>query len=696
MPSIFQRSRSRIPVVLVSTTLLKFASTWRAAALAIPDIGIAVFFIAGVAASGAGVSAPWFVLAAVLLGLACRTLDVEGWGLFIPGGLAGRAGLAFGPRAAAAAAAAQLFERVLFASLVAVVFGHYAAALPVKLFVPAALWPNYLRSGDPAGVAAVALLGFAWMRARLGYATNVDRAVSRTWGAVFALALLAVWGAFSLWVQQARGALPVPTNPFTPGAGEAGIAGAAAALLFAFGHAMPAVASGDSLARAAGELEPPRIRGLHRTMGILTIYGTLVTAGSAFLFHWLVPADLQRLLTSAPLLAIVQQLGGPPALKTIMTLAIVVSGALLLGQAARAGIVGAERMLAQLAQQGGVSRALTVPHARLGTLARAIDTAAGAAALAIVMSGGRVEWIARAYAVGLAWTLLLKIAVLVRLRRKDSPFRVPFNLPVGRSEWPLGVAAIGIAVGATWLTMVAWGDPPTIGASVALVVIAAIFGASARSVPTELPDEVEPFQLLPSKALTLAQVDARPGGVLVPVRNPTSLAHVSHAFYAAGDRDVVVMTARVLGVEAEYEDPHDVQPTASERVLFSNIVSMAERHGRSVRLLIVPSYNVFDAVVASVLRLHASDVFVGESATLSTEAQAQPAWRGVGAGRRAGRARRPPGRSTTAAAGPTPITSARTIRHFRPAISISSISCGSTPSRRSGPTCTITTWCGRL
>ena len=34
---------------------------------------------------------------------------------------------------------------------------------------------------SPVSVAAVLLVGFAWMRARLGYTTDVDRAVSRTW-----------------------------------------------------------------------------------------------------------------------------------------------------------------------------------------------------------------------------------------------------------------------------------------------------------------------------------------------------------------------------------------------------------------------------------------------------------------------------------------------------------------------------------
>ena len=115
MPSLIPPLRARVPVVLAPTTRLHFASAWRAAALSIPDVGIAVFFIAGVATAGAGGLAPWLVAIAVLLGLACRTLDVEGWGLRIAGGLPGRAGAAFGPRAAAVAASAQLLERILFA-----------------------------------------------------------------------------------------------------------------------------------------------------------------------------------------------------------------------------------------------------------------------------------------------------------------------------------------------------------------------------------------------------------------------------------------------------------------------------------------------------------------------------------------------------------------------------------------------------
>jgi hypothetical protein len=52
------------------------------------------------------------------------------------------------------------------------------------------------------------------------------------------------------------------------------------------------------------------------------------------------------------------------------------------------------------------------------------------------------------------------------------------------------------------------------------------------------------------------------------------------------------------------------------------VVALAERHNRQVRLLIVPTHNVFDAAVATILRLQSSEVFVGESVSLSADEQA--------------------------------------------------------------------------
>src|SRR5919106_436313 len=93
----------------------------------------------------------------------------------------------------------------------------------------------------------------------------------------------------------------------------------------------------------------------------------------------------------------------------------------------------------------------------------------------------------------------------------------------------------------------------------------------ARRVPEIEPDESDPLEIISSRALTLEQVNARPGGVLVAVRNPNSLGHLSHAFAVAGDRDIVVMTARMLSEDVEDHELHDLRPTPGEQRLFSNV-----------------------------------------------------------------------------------------------------------------------------
>ena len=47
--------------------------------------------------------------------------------------------------------------------------------------------------------------------------------------------------------------------------------------------------------------------------------------------------------------------------------------------------------------------------------------------------------------------------------------------------------------------------------------------------PPAAADEPDAFDILPAAELSLDQMDVRPGNVLVPVRNPHSLAHVAAA-----------------------------------------------------------------------------------------------------------------------------------------------------------------------
>ena len=285
-------------------------------------------------------------------------------------------------------------------------------------------------------------------------------------------------------------------------------------------------------------------------------------------------------------------------------------------------------MLHRASRDGALPPGLASLHTRFGTPARGADVAAAATVLLIVASGGRLAWLAQAYAVAIATMLGLTIAALSRLRgiRRDTqPFRTPMNLRFRGREIALGLLIPGaIAVG-TILTMLALGDGPSLAAAALIGTTGLWFvfvGREEASAPAS--DERDTFDLLPAADLSLDQIDARPGNVLVPVRNPHALDHVVAALQAAGDRDVVVMTVRLLGIDdAGVEPATEAEPTAYERRILSDVLAIAERRNRPVRLLIVPARNVVDAIVATVLRLRSSDVYVGESSTLSAADQAR-------------------------------------------------------------------------
>src|SRR5262249_16573104 len=148
----------------------------------------------------------------------------------------------------------------------------------------------------------------------------------------------------------------------------------------------------------------------------------------------------------------------------------------------------------------------------------------------------------------------------------------------------------------------------------------AVFGRRAEAAAAE---EADAFELLPSGDLSLDRAAVRPGNVLVAVRSPHSLAHVAAALQASGDRDVVIMTVRLLGAGGDGDHEDTTNATPAEQHLFSQVLPPAERYGRPIRLLIVPAHDVFDGVVATLIRLQSSDIFVGESVTLSSDDQAR-------------------------------------------------------------------------
>jgi amino acid transporter len=617
--------RHPIRVVLSSTALLPFMSVRKAAALAIAQLGVAAFFIAGISRAALGESAAWFVLAAAVLTWLVRAIDIESWALLIPGGLISRVASAWGPRAVGLAKAVALVERVLLGALASVVIGHYVASVSATA-IAGWRFTGYVRPEDLATLVAVTVFGLVWLPSRIGRSISREVLARGVWIGVAILLVAVAWGLITLTRRGLMmSALTVP--PPIPVITGWWLVDTALACVTGFALVLPVIGGGEALVHAAHELPPPRVKALRRTALVSVLFAALATTLGTFLAILLVPASEQPIWANAPLAGVAQHLAAPSAVRVLLAIAIAAASVLMLGAAVHAAVSEAEQMLHRSSSDGTLPATLTSLHTRFGTPAHAVDVTVVAMTFVVLASGGRVVWLSRAYAVAIAVMLVLTIDTLVRLRRTrrgPTPFKARGNVRFGGREVPVSLFLSATMVALPVVAMVLSGDPASIAAAGSIAVLALWFVAAGRhAAPVATSSDETGFDLLLAAELSPDHVEARPGNLLVPVRNPHLLSHVVGALHTAGDRDVVVMTARVLDVDVSEESAGHPAPTPYERRLLSDVVALAERVGRPVRLLIVPTRNVVDAIVGTVIRLRSSDVYVGESSSLSSEDQAR-------------------------------------------------------------------------
>ena len=88
--------------------------------------------------------------------------------------------------------------------------------------------------------------------------------------------------------------------------------------------------------------------------------------------------------------------------------------------------------------------------------------------------------------------------------------------------------------------------------------------------------------------------------------------------------DIVVMTVRQVSAGAGEYDLSEAQLFSTyEQELFSHVVTMAEKEGKPVELLVVPAVDSFDAMVQTAARLKASRLVTGVSSKMVSEELAQ-------------------------------------------------------------------------
>ena len=107
------------------------------------------------------------------------------------------------------------------------------------------------------------------------------------------------------------------------------------------------------------------------------------------------------------------------------------------------------------------------------------------------------------------------------------------------------------------------------------------------------------------------------------MRDPGNLRHLDRALHDAEreDVDVVVPTVKVeRDLAATGSNPNF---TPDEQAIFTAVVDLAEKHGKTVVPLVLTSNDVFFAVARTAQELGALEVVFGRSGKLAPDVQAE-------------------------------------------------------------------------
>src|SRR3954453_9974485 len=135
VPAQVSAQQQKLPRVLIATTaMLAFISFWRAAAVVLNDMGSSAFYAGAIAEHFVGKTAPWFILAIMLLAYAVRSIYIESCSMFVRGGVYRVVKEAMGSTLAKFSVSALMFDYILTGPISGVSAGLYLVGLLNEIF----------------------------------------------------------------------------------------------------------------------------------------------------------------------------------------------------------------------------------------------------------------------------------------------------------------------------------------------------------------------------------------------------------------------------------------------------------------------------------------------------------------------------------------------------------------------------------
>jgi len=623
-------------VVVASTVALAFISYWRGAAIVLSDLASSAFYAGGIAEQAIGRSAPWFVLAVMLFSFAVRSVYLESCSMYVRGGVYVVVRDAMGPFLARLSVSALIFDYVLTGPISAVSAGQYLGRLINEISEMLNVGMSVPPDAFAAVAGLIAVVYFWWSNIKGIHesSTKALRIIQIT--AVMVVAFL-IWCTLTLIT---RGPAQIPPAP-TPrnlefGADALGwlrgtvwITIPAVAIIVGFGHSLLAMSGFETLAQVYREIETPKLKNLKITANIVCVFAVLSTGVITLLAGMIIPDSLRPEYQANLLGGLTAHLVGPALLRLGFHVFVVIVGVLILSGAVNTSIIGANGVLNRLAEDGVLVPWFRKPHRRFGTSYRLINAIVLLQILTIIASRGNVGLLGEAYAFGVVWSFFMKAlgVTVLRFRRHDQEYKTPLNIKLGQREIPVGLlmttlTLFFVAVANLFSKQIA--TISGVGFTLFLFIVFTISNRVNAKARHETKQGLEQFNLdvRPEVAIGEGTLQARPGCILVAVRDYNRMAHLQSVLQKTSLRrhDIVVMTVRGVSTGAgEYDLAENQLFTDYERELFTRVVALAEKEGKHVDLLVIPAVNPFDAMVQTASKLQASRLVTGVSARMDSE-----------------------------------------------------------------------------
>ena len=616
--------------------MLSFISFWRGAAIVLSDLASSAFYAGGIAEGAIGRSAPWFVLAVMLFSFAVRSVYLESCSMYVRGGVYVVVRDAMGPFLARLSVSALIFDYILTGPISAVSAGQYLGRVINEI-------SQMMNSGMTvppdifAAVFGVFATAYFWWSNVKGIHESSTKALRIMQITTVMVVMFLIWCTLTLLV---RGPAQIPPAPLPSNlqfgehdlgwlAGTRWIQISAVAIIVAFGHSLLAMSGFETLAQVYREIAAPKLKNLKITANIVCGFALIGTGGITLLAGMIIPDSIRPEYVDNLLGGLAMHLAGPQLVRLTFHVFVVGVGVLILSGAVNTSIIGANGVLNRLAEDGVLVPWFRKPHFKFGTSYRLINAIVILQVATIIASRGNVKLLGEAYAFGVVWSFFMKaLGVLVlRFRRHDQEYKTPLNIVMGDREIPIGLFMTTLTLFLVAVANLFSKQIATISGVGFTLLLFAIFTISSRlnaKARRETKQGMEQFNLdvRPEISLGGGAIHARPGCILVAVRNYNRLDHLQNVLEKTNLRrhDIVVMTVRGVSTGAgEYDLAENQLFTDDERELFTRVVAIAEKEGKTVDLLVVPAVNPFDAMVQTAAKLQASRLVTGVSARMDSE-----------------------------------------------------------------------------